>query len=184
MFFRKGSRGACPQNEALLEDTLEKLRSNRPLALDLELTAHLAGCAGCRRALEEAQQASGLLSKGRAALPESLTGDPFFASRVAARIRAYEAARVAGADFWPALETLSLRLSAAALSVALMLAGWAAWQRQAAPAQPVDAMRARSNGTETRAVETRVLFPEMKRPPANAGEAMMVLASTENGRQR
>jgi hypothetical protein len=187
MFFRIGSGGACPQHEARLEDYLEKLRAGRALGVDLELTAHLAVCRGCRRAIEEAQQGGRLVSEGREALPESLTEDPFFASRVAARIRGYDATRVAAADFWPALETLSLRLSAAALAVALVLAGWASWQGRAAqgslpPSQEV--ARARIAPGEVRQVSARVLFPEMKRPPDNAGEAMLILASTENGRQR
>ena len=184
MFFRIGSRGACPQYEARLEDHLVDMRVGGPIAVDPELTVHMADCEGCRRALAEAVGASVLLRKGREALPESLLDDPFFASRVMARVRAYETARVAGADFWPALETLSLRLSAAALSVAMLLGAWAAWQRQAAPVATPESARVRTTLPDARTLETRYLFPEMKRPPANAGEAMMVLASTENGRQR
>ena len=184
MFFRRENRRACPQYEARLEDHVETMRTGGPIALDADLTVHLVGCANCRRALDQAQEAGDLLLAAREALPESLTGDPFFAGRVAARIRAYEAARVAAADFWPALETLSLRLSGAALSAALILGAWAAWQGQTVPAAQVQSPRGLTMGAETRPVESRYLFPEMKRPPANAGEAMMVLASTENGRQR
>lgn len=187
MFYRMRSRGACPQYEARLEEYVERLRSNRTLGADLELTAHIAVCRGCRRAVDEAQQAGALMAKGCEALPESLRDDPFFAGRVAARIRAYDATRAPGTEFWPALETLSLRLSAAALSVAVVLAGWASWQDRAGRAARVaspEAVRARSGAVEVRPVSARVLFPEMKRPPDNAGEAMLILASTENGRQR
>jgi predicted anti-sigma-YlaC factor YlaD len=184
MFFRQKNRGACPQYEARLEDHLESMRASGPLSVDPDLTAHLASCQGCRRAMGEAEAAGRLLREARQALPESLASDPFFANRVAARIRAYETSRIAPADFWPALETLSLRLSAAALSVALLLGAWAAWQQQAVPAAAPASARANTPGVDVRPVETRYLFPEMKRPPANGGEAMMVLASTENGRQR
>ena len=184
MFFDKINRGACSQMEARLEDYLGRLHAERPQFADEELTVHLAGCEGCRRAIEEARAGSELLVAGRAAAPESRLSDPFFASRVMARIRAYEAGRAAGADFWPALESLSLRLSAAALSAALLLGGWAAWQWQALRAPGPQSAQARVMAGEPRQPETRVLFPEMKRPPQDAGEAMLVMASTEKGRQR
>jgi hypothetical protein len=185
MWFTRGSGGACPQLEAQLEEYLERLQENRALGADPEITAHLAVCRGCRRAIEEAQGASRLLSAARAPAPESLIADPFFASRVMARIRGYAGAPLAVAEFWPALETLALRLSAAALAVTVVLAGWASWQgRQARPAAQEIARARSTSAVEMRTVSARVLFPEMKRPPDNPGEAMMVLASTENGRQR
>jgi hypothetical protein len=170
--------------ESRLEDYLSRLSADGPQFADEELTVHLAGCEGCRRAVEEARTVSTLLLAGRAAAPDSRVSDPYFASRVMARIREYEAARAAGAEFWPALESLSLRLSGAALSAALILGGWAAWQWQTVRTSAAQSAQARSIAGEPRPVESRYLFPEMKRPPANAGEAIMVLASTENGRQR
>lgn len=184
MFYRMRSRGACPQYEARLEEYVEKLRSSRPISADLELTAHIANCRGCRRAIDEAHAAAGLLARSCEPLPESLADDPFFAGRVAARIRAYDAARVTNSDFWPALETLSLRLSAVALIAALALAAWDSWPGRAVPAAAPEIARARATAGEARTVSARVLFPEMKRPPDNAGEAILILASTENGRQR
>ena len=61
-----------------------------------------------------------MLLRGRDPLPASLTADPFFASRVMANIRALEGRRVRGADFWPTLEVVSLRLAAVALSAAMV----------------------------------------------------------------
>lgn len=184
MFFEMRSRGACPQMEARLEDYLSRLSADGPQFADEELTVHLAACHGCRRAVEEARTVSALLLAGRASAPDGMLSDPYFASRVMARIRAYEAARASGAEFWPALESLSLRLSGAALSAALILGGWAAWQWQALRTSAAQSAQVRSIAGEQRQPETRVLFPEMKRPPQNAGEAMLVMASTEQGRQR
>jgi len=192
MFFTNRKNKACAQNEARLEDYLGRLREGVALAADTELIAHLDGCAGCRGALEDARQSSALLLQGRPPLPASLTEDPYFASRVSAHIRALDgmrgdAARVRNADFWPTLEVLSLRFAGVALSAAMILGAWAAWQDQ--PARTAETRRrsaitAAGAAGEQRRVEARVLFPEMKRPPDNAGEAMLVFASSETGRQR
>lgn len=193
MFLEKRKNKACAQNEARLEDYLGWLREGGALAADTELIAHLEGCAGCRGALEDSRQSSALLLQGRPPLPASLTEDPFFASRVSAHIRALDgmradAARVRSADFWPTLEVLSLRLAGVALSAAMILGAWAAWQdlpaRNAETARTHNATTALGAAGEQRRVEARVLFPEMKRPPDNAGEAMLVFASSETGRQR
>jgi hypothetical protein len=184
MFFEMSNRGACSQMAARLEDYVGRLSAEGPQFADEELTVHLAGCERCRRAVEEARTVSALLLAGRGAAPDSRLSDPYFASRVMARIREYETARAAGAEFWPALESLSLRLSGAALSAALILGAWAAWQWQTVRTSAAQSAQARSIAGEPRQPETRVLFPEMKRPPQDAGEAMLVMASAEQGRQR
>ncbi len=173
----KDSAKACARLEARLEDHLEGLLADAPAVADDELAAHLATCTACREAVEEARWGSDILRAGREPLPESLTASPFFAARVAAHIRAdRERAELAG-EFWPALESLALRLTGAALSATLLLAAWAAWGG-------IGARRPALETTRTRPTEVRSLFPEAVRQPANADEVMLTLVSADDGRQR
>lgn len=172
-------RWDCRRFEARLEDRLESLRWDLPVPVDGELSAHLDSCGNCRAALEDARAASTLLRAGSEPLPESLTGDAYFASRVAARLRAGESEQAARTDFWPALEFLSLRLTAAALSLALLLGAWAAWTSRGGAVQVVGPGRARPSpeSVRSRPGEARVLFPETSRQPVTGDEVVLTLVS-------
>ncbi len=174
-------RWGCRRFEARLEDRLESLRWELPVPVDHELSAHLEVCEKCRMALEDARAACALLQAGSEPLPESMTSDPYFASRVAARVRAAESDHAGNTDFWPALEFLSLRLTAGALSLALILGAWAAWAGRGSSAQLAGRGRTRPavEAVRGRAGEARVLFPETSRQPASGDEVVLTLVSSD-----
>ncbi len=174
-------RWNCRRFEARLEDRLESLRWDLPVPVDRELSAHLDSCGNCRAALEDARAASALLRAGIEPLPDSLTGDAYFARRVAARLLAAGSGHAARADFWPALEFLSLRLTAAALSLALVLGAWAAWTSRRGAVQVAGPGRVRPGleSVRSRPGEARVLFPETTRQPVTGDEVVLTLVSAD-----
>jgi len=115
LFNREDAAGACGAYEAALADHLEAGPRSRPSAA---LAAHLESCAACSEALALAREGGALVRDHAIAVPPSLADDPYFATRVSARIR--EHGRHSG-DFLPQLETASLRLMAYALSLAVLL---------------------------------------------------------------
>jgi predicted anti-sigma-YlaC factor YlaD len=119
MWFLSSRNSACRAFEAQLEDLLEAGLEARPGARpNAALAAHLSSCPACREAFDAARESSSFVRQYAIRVPDALAGDPFFATRVSARIR--ENARRAG-DFWPQLETVSLRLMAYAMSLAILL---------------------------------------------------------------
>lgn len=180
-------RWTCRRFEARLEDRLESLRWELPVPVDRELSAHLESCQNCRLALEDARAAGALLRAAYEPVPESLTGNPYFASRVSARLRRAEGQQVAGTEFWPALEFLSLRLTAGALTLAILLGAWTIWIGWPGSQQLATGGRARPGveSVRSRSGEARVLFPETSRQPASADEVVLTLVSADDrGGQR
>lgn len=171
MWFFNRSGGACPAFEARLEDYLEALDAGAPLRPDPDLAVHLADCARCRQALELASHAGALVREFAIPVPGSLAGDPFFAARVSARIR--ENAGRAG-DFWPQLESVSIRMMAYAASLAILLGALSA-SGFARISQPVVA--------SLRPADFRVMSPEANPAPVNPDDVAVALLSSESGRQ-
>lgn len=161
---------ACPEFEARLEDYLEALEAAPSARPDPDLAAHLAACAPCREAFNLACGAGPLVRESALAVPESLAADPFFAARVGARIR--EQAGRAG-EFLPLLETVSLRLMAAALSLALFLG--------VLSASGITRVR-RQTVARSRAADFRVISSEVNPAPVNPDDVAIALLSSERGR--
>jgi hypothetical protein len=163
--------GACRAFEARLEDYLETLDAGAPLRPDPDLAIHLAECARCRQALDLASHAGPLVREFAIPVPGSLAGDPFFAARVSARIR--ENAGRAG-EFWPQLESVSIRMMAYAASLAILLGALSAsgFARLAPPA-----------AVRLRPPDLRVLSPESNPAPVNPDDVAVALLSSERGRQ-
>jgi hypothetical protein len=171
MWFFNRTDGACPAFEAQLEDYLEALDTGASARPDPDLAVHLADCARCREALELASHAGALVREFAVPVPDSLAGDPFFAARVSARIR--ENAGRAG-EFWPQLESVSIRMMAYAASLAILLGALSAsgFVRLAPPAT-----------AGLRPADLRVLSPEANPAPVNPDEVAVALLSSERGRQ-
>jgi hypothetical protein len=171
MWFFSSRDRACRGFEAPLEDYLESLE-NRPGARPgAALAAHLAACPECLTALDEALAASVLVREAAIPVPASLAADPYFAKRVSARIREH-AARPS--EFWPQLETASIRLMAGALSLAILLGALSA-SGVTRTAQPTMA--------RLRPADPRAISPEMN-APVNPDDVVVALLSNEHGRQR
>ena len=161
---------ACPDYEARLEDFLEALEASPSAQPDPALAAHLSACAACRDAFELACAAGPLVREAAIPVADSLSGDPFFAGRVGARIRE----RVGrSSEFLPLLETASLRLMAAALTVALFLGALSASgvTRSIRPAP-----------ASFRTADLRAVSPEVNPAPANPDAVVYALLTSERGR--
>ena len=171
-FTRNKGEGACRAFEASLEEHLEALDAAPGARPAPALAAHLDGCAACREALDAAREAGALVREGAIRVPDSLANDPFFAVRVGARIR--ENMGRSG-EFWPQLETVSLRFMGYALSLAVLLGALSASGVTRA-GQPAAA--------RFRPADPRAISPEANPAPVNPDEVVVALLSSERGRQR
>jgi hypothetical protein len=172
MWYQRKAGRMCRDLEVRLEEFLEQLEEDPSARPAPQVAAHLAACESCRTALEETRQVGALLRSGRDPVSESLASDPFFAARVGARLR--ERVRT-GAEFWPQLEAVSLRLMAAGLSIAVILGALAAWGVPNA---------SRTATARLRPADVRVISPELNPAPANPDDVVVALWSTERGRQQ
>ncbi|HKO03508.1 MAG TPA: hypothetical protein VJW51_02110 [Candidatus Acidoferrales bacterium] len=171
MWFFNKTDGACPAFEVRLEEYLEGLQPGSVAHPDPVLATHLAGCLRCREALDQAREASALVREFAIPVPDSLAHNPFFAARVAARIR--ENSGRAG-EFWPQLESVSIRMMAYALSLAVLLgalsaSGFARLSQPAASLRPAD---------------PRAISLASGPAPVNPDEVVIALLSSERGRQQ
>jgi hypothetical protein len=172
MWFRPKNDRACRAMEGRLEEYLEQREADPSAKPAFEVAEHLAGCDPCRLTIQDARELNALVRAGREPLPESVALDPFFAARVGARLR--EQARRSG-DFWPQLETVSLRLMAAGLSVAVLLGAMAAWGVPRGP---------RTVAARLRPADVHAISPELNPAPASPDDVVVALWSTERGRQQ
>ena len=168
--FHRSDR-ACRQFEAALEDYLESLDSAPTAPPAPALAAHLGTCSACREAFDLALEAGPLLRESARPVPESLASDPYFAVRVGARIRRQAAH---SGEFLPQLESASLRLMAAALSLALLLGALSAAGVTSTGRAPA---------ARIRAAGVHAISPEVNPAPANPDDVVMALLSSERGRQ-
>jgi hypothetical protein len=161
--------------EAPLEDFLERSSADPSARPEPVLAAHLDSCAPCRLAFEEAMEAGALVRAAARPVPDSLAGDPYFAGRVTARLRRQLAKPV---EFIPQLEAFSLRLMAAAITIAALLgalsvSGFPRSVRQAS--------------ARLRPADLKTISPEVNPAPANPDEVVVALWSSPDprgGRQR
>ncbi len=131
------------------------------------VSAHLERCSACREEVESARLAGPLV---RAVLEPTEEPGEVFWTRVRARLREEEEKQRV-AQFWPALEVLARRFfltSAAALLLSFGYLLGLEWEA--------------SNLAATQLEETRELFPEPVRQPADGNEVLLSLASAGNGR--
>ena len=149
----------------LLEDFLDgRLEVDAAAAA---VTAHLERCASCREAVESARLAGVLL---RAGLEPTAEPDGVFWTRVRAHLREEEGKQRVQ-EFWPALEVLARRFALSSAAALLLLFGYLVdmeWQARSLP--------------RARLAETREIFPDSVRQPADHNEVLVSLAANGNGR--
>ena len=160
------SNNACLKYEMLLEDFLEGQLN----AADLKgIRAHLAACAGCRDALETAQESVSLL---RLAEPVQIPG-PQFSRMVMARVRADEAAQTEErASFWRPFAVLAWRFAATATVAVILLLTY----------DVIGNSNGQSGLTSINQAEPPAIFtPEPVVSPATRDETLLMVAETSYG---
>jgi anti-sigma factor RsiW len=120
MWPQKKSDPACELFAVRLEDAaILAAARGEDLALQPDLSAHVADCERCRLGVEAMPQASALL---RAGLEPIAGPGPYFARRVIAAIRSEEERRATQRNiFWRPLEHLAARVAVAAGLVVMLL---------------------------------------------------------------
>jgi hypothetical protein len=156
---------ACPQYEAALEDQLQgALRG--PEAV--KLAGHLATCAGCREALEDAAVSARLLAIAGPA-PDPGAG---FSRIVMARIR-QELQTNEGKSIWSPFVAVAWRFAAtAAFALVLLVSFDLGRHSQWVADQPIVA--------ENRVPE---IAPERPSLPASRDDVILMMADTSHGKQ-
>jgi hypothetical protein len=156
---------ACPQYEAALEDQLQgTLRGPEAVML----AEHLATCAGCRAALEDAAVSSRLLAIAEAA-PDPGAG---FSRIVMARIR-QELLTSESKSIWRPVVSVAWRVAAsAAFALVLLVSFDLGRHSQSVSDQSVIA--------ENRLPEIGV---ERAPLPADRDEVLLMMADTSHGKQ-
>jgi len=169
-FFNRRDQ-ACPEFEARLEDYLQALETSPSARPAPDLAAHLSACAACREAFDLACSAGPLVREGAIPVPESMAANPFFVSRVGALVREHS---VRAGEFLPLLQTVSLRLMAAAATLALFLGALSAAGVTRSGQQAA---------TRGRASDVRAISSESNPATVNPDEVVIALLSSERGRQ-
>jgi anti-sigma factor RsiW len=166
MATERESRSACQTYEALLEDYLHAELSGEGAKLT---AAHLASCAACREAVEQAKASMRLL---RAAEPSADPG-PAFARVVMARIRSAENEKAAApANFWQPFVSLGWRFAATAtFALAALVTYNAGWGHRPQP------------NVVMQRPTIDIFAPEPARAPATGDEVLMMVADTSNEKQ-
>lgn len=161
----KDTENACAEFEELLETYLTG-------GLELEkaerVAEHLAKCAPCRDALEEARLSGKLI---RLAFEPAEEPGPAFTRLTMAKVRAAAKGQSEQTRFWHPLEALALRLVfSAAIAVALLFAYSMRTNSLAYPP-----------ATVTVASSARDIFPDLAAQPASGDEVLMAIAEREHG---
>jgi len=94
------------------------------------LQAHLAGCPGCRKQLQDALAGGALL---REAYPSAAGPGAAFSGKVMAAIRALEAERSTSMSLWSAMQALATRVAWVSALALLVACGWLYEYRAAQP---------------------------------------------------
>lgn len=161
--FSWNERG-CRKYQVRMEDHLGA--APQAVESDLELTAHLRGCARCREAFAAAQLSGRLFS---AEEPEVQPSEAFV-TRVMATIREEQARLLAPATAWRPLEAMASRF---ALVAAVVLLALSVFLGEFSPALRQPDMSATTEVTGD--------WPEPPVQPATQDEVLMSLAEMENG---
>lgn len=161
----KGNYAACTQYEAMLEDQLQGVLRGPEAAM---LAEHLATCAGCRAALEDAAVSARLLAIAEPA-PDPGAG---FSRMVMARIR-QELQTSEGRSIWRPVVSVAWRVAAsAAFALVLLVSFDLGRHSQFVSDQSVIA--------ENRMPE---IVPERPSLPANRDDVLLMMADTSHGKQ-
>src|SRR5580658_7633212 len=156
---------ACPQYEAALEDQLQgALRG--PEAV--KLAGHLATCAGCRGALEDAAVSARLLAFAEPS-PDPGAG---FSRIVMARIR-QELQTREGKSIWRPVVSVAWRFATSAAFALLMLVSFDLGRHSQLQSD-------QSIMAENRMPE---IVPERPSLPANRDDVLLMMADTSHGKQ-
>jgi predicted anti-sigma-YlaC factor YlaD len=156
---------ACTQYEAALEDQLQGTLRGPEAAM---LAEHLATCAGCRTALEDAAGSSRLLAIAEPA-PDPGVG---FSRMVMARIR-QELLTSESKSIWRPLVAVAWRFAAtAAFALVLLVSFDLGRHSQWVVDQPIVA--------ENRIPE---IAPDRPSLPANRDDVILMMADTSHGKQ-
>lgn len=157
---------ACAKYEAQLEDYVAGDLGGAGVK---NVTEHLAQCAGCRDAVDEASASARLL---RAVGPADGPG-PAFSRTVMARIESDERERTAErATFWQPFVSFGWRFAATAmLALAILITYEAGWGSRLQP-----------NLVAIRPSNVSDLFsPDPEKAPADSDEVLMMLAESNHG---
>ncbi len=161
---------ACADYEMLLEDYLAgDLRG-----ADAErATAHLATCAACRGALEEAAGSARLVEVAGILAGQAPEPGPAFAPIVMARIRGAEQPSAPETRFWRPFVWLAWRFAATAALALAALVTYSTVRHGAAF----------GNTTVAAQTDTRDIFsPDPALAPASRDDVLMMVAGNENGK--
>ena len=160
-----GNYAACSQYEAMLEDRLQGVLRGPEAAM---LAEHLASCAGCRAALEDATVSARLLAIAKPA------ADPGagFSRIVMARIRE-QLQTSDGRSIWRPVVSVAWRFAASAAFVLLMLVSFDLGRKS----------QVRSD--QSTVAENRVpeIVPDRPSLPANRDDVLLMMADTSHGKQ-
>jgi hypothetical protein len=124
----------------------------------------LLRCAQCREAVEMASASGQLLRKALA--PAGRPAEVFW-TRLGAQLREERDRRLAGGDFWGALESLAWRFAMGTAVAVLLLAGYLAMQSP--------------SGHSVEAAERGDIFQEPVEQPGSQDEVLITLANRGNG---
>ncbi len=157
--------GACPRNEAFLEDHIEgELESGERWRLD----AHLSHCGSCRGALDRARQGTLLLQKIAAPAPDP--GERF-THNVMSLVRQEESRKQQERLSWQPLEAMFMRLAvSAALAVGIVIS-LAVWPLHTQP---------RATVAQTAAVER--ILPDTAPESVVTNDALMAAIAENHGK--
>ena len=156
---------ACPRYEAALEDKLQGTLRGPDAAM---LAEHLATCAGCRAALEDAAVSARLLAIAEPARDPGVG----FSRVVMARIR-QELQTSESKSIWRPVVSVAWRFAASAAFALVLLASFDLGRHsQFVSDQSVVA--------ENRMPE---IVPERPSLPANRDDVLLMLADTSHGKQ-
>src|SRR5579862_9133316 len=160
------NKPACLEFEALLEDHVTGDLSNADAE---KLADHLESCAACTSALENAAPSVDLL---RSLSPAADPG-PGFSRMMMARVRQELSRLNEQKSIWQPFISVAWRFAATAtLALAVLVT--------------FDAVRHNTALTEMasmRATQSRELFPDPGRLPANRDEVLMMVADTNHGQR-
>jgi hypothetical protein len=164
---REYSTSACPDYEALLEDSISGEIGG---ADAIRLSEHLKSCAGCREAREHVVVTPRLLHLAEA------TADPGpgFSRDVMARIRTDRDVR-AERGFWQPLVSMGWRFAATATLALAVLVAYDSTYHVEHPARQTATLEASSRVPD-------MFSPDPARVPSSRDEVLMMVADDEHAK--
>jgi anti-sigma factor RsiW len=160
------NKPACLEFEALLEDHVTGDLSNADAE---KLADHLESCVACTSALENAAPSVDLL---RTLSPAADPG-PGFSRMMMARVRQELSRLNEQKSIWQPFISVAWRFAATATLALAVLVTFDAVRHNAAPTEMAS----------MRATQSRELFPDPGRLPANRDEVLMMVADTNHGQR-